>query len=65
MSEPNEGIARPQPFIVMSAPDASRAMTTPRMSTALPSSSSQAATWTISSPGDVGDGVEHVGASVE
>ena len=45
-----DGIARPQPFIVTSAPEARRAMTTPRISTGRPSSSSHAATSAISSP---------------
>ena len=49
-SEPYPGMARPQPFIVTSAPEARRAMTTPRMSTGRPSSSSHAATSAISSP---------------
>ena len=50
MSEPSDGIARPQPFIVISAPDARRAIPAARTSTGLPSSSSHAATWTTSSP---------------
>ena len=50
MSEPIDGMARPQPFIVISAPDPSLAITAPRMSTAEPSSSSHAATSVTSSP---------------
>ena len=50
ISESHDGMALPHAFMVTSAPDARRPMTTARMSTGRPSSSSQAATWANSSP---------------